>query len=528
MTTAVDPPFFDLILHPCSSFLSSTILRARWMLSRPLETKVLPKWMLIPVIRHLTMGDILLTLPLLLIFFAGYHSTFVIPQVIQGGNIASYAMFGVFLTANKSNNLFTLLLGIPFERLIGYHLLASLTCMVLSAFHVYVAFVYSVDGRRLDEESGDAAEAKESVISFFFEDGHNMAGSVLFLALSLLVIFSVVGKLRRLWFEIWLYSHIFLAIAVCVFSILHGIESIFFVLGWWGLDIVVRYIVMAGCKYRMKAKIQAIRPDVVQLTFDKKFAYNPGQFVQICIPQLSRVQFHPFSISSAPHEEQVTLHVRAIGVWSQKLVELAQKQGEVDIMVEGPYGQLRVDIDNEDRYKLALLVSGGIGVTHCQSVGKYLVNQQKLGREMHRIKFVWAVRNVDLVEDMPPLGGVNGRTEAQADTPRNDAAPDEESQYQRDKQVIETDVYCTPGNSISPASVPFLPFNVHSGRPDLDAILKTLEEVAILNGEYNVAVFGCGPSALMDQLQEACRRHSQSIIDCGGVNFDLHLETFEF
>jgi NAD(P)H-flavin reductase len=66
----------------------------------------------------------------------------------------------------------------------------------------------------------------------------------------------------------------------------------------------------------------------------------------------------------------VTLHIRGIGEWSAKLVKLAENQEEVDIMVEGPYGQLRVDIDNEDRYKVVLLVSGGIGVTHCQSVGK--------------------------------------------------------------------------------------------------------------------------------------------------------------
>lgn len=523
MSRAVDPPFFGLLLHPCSSFLTSTILRARWMLSRPLEIKVLPKWMLIPVIRHLTMGDILLTLPLLLIFFAGYHATFVIPQVRQSGHIASYAMFGVFLTANKSNNLFTLLFGIPFERLIGYHLLASLTCMVLSAFHVYAALIYTAD----------AAE-----ISFFFEDRHNTAGSILFLALFLLVTFSVVGKLRRLWFEIWLYSHIILAIAVCILSIFHGIGSILFVGGWWCLDIVVRYIVMAGCKYRMKAKIQAIRPDVVQITFDKKFAYNPGQFVQICIPQLSRVQFHPISISSAPHEDQVTLHIRGIGEWSAKLVKLAENQEEVDIMVEGPYGQLRVDIDNEDRYKVVLLVSGGIGVTHCQSVGKHLLNQHKLGREMQHIKFVWAVRNMEMVEDMPPIGRVNGRTDVKTDISRNDRTSDEnayeedayeEGQDQRGKQVIETDVYCTKGDSFAAAAsaAPLLPFNLHNGRPDMDAILKTLEEVATLNGEYNVAVFGCGPSALLDELQEACRRHSQSIIDCGGVNFDLHLETFE-
>jgi len=524
--STIDPPFFQLVQYPCSACLTSWLLRIRWMLARPLEIKILPKWVQLPFVSYLTMGDLLLAFPLLLIFLYSYNATFVAPKIKFSGTLASYAMFGVLLTANKSNNLLTLILGIPFERLIGYHMLAALTCLVLSGFHIHVAFVYSAN---TSLSNGD------SFGSFAFRDQHNVAGTLLFGTLALLVLSSVFGKIRRLWFEIWLYAHLFLVLCVFIFSVLHGVNKIFFFIAWWFLDVLIRYIVMAGCKYRTRATVQAIGSDVVQLTFDKQFEYNPGQFVQICIPQLSKVQFHPISISSAPHEEQMTLHVRGLGGWTLQLIELAKQQSEVTVMIEGPFGSLSVEIDNQVRYTMALLVSGGIGVTHCQSVGKHLVNQLKQGRNLHRLKFVWAVRDMNLVDGIPPLGGVNGNSKTQTEPPRSIVNTDpkgeilveEDEKFYRSDQVIQTDIYHTEGVAGDLVDSGERPYNLCYGRPDLDVIFKQIEGEAVLNGVSNVAVIGCGPASFMLALRAACRQHSQSVMDCGGVNFDLHLETFE-
>lgn len=188
------------------------------------------------------------------------------------------------------------------------------------------------------------------------------------------------------------------------------------------LDILVRYGVMAACRYRTKtARLRRIgqgsderssNEPAIEISFCKPqgFDYNPGQFVQIAIPALSIFEFRPISISSAPHEKMVTLHIRKLGDWTSKLVALVDGKEDgimtTDIWMEGPYGSLSVDLDDDKRYKTALFVSGGIGVTPCQSIGKSLLHQHRvLGRKLKNFRFVWAVRDPAMVKDIPPLGG---------------------------------------------------------------------------------------------------------------------------
>jgi NADPH oxidase len=330
---------------------------------------------------------------------------------------------------------------------------------------------------------------------------------------------------------VWLVLHIALAIGVIVFCVMHDVGSILFIALWWVIDLTVRYVVMAGCRYPTKATIRKIDPDVCELRFEKPpgFHYNAGQFVQIAVRDISAFQFHPISISSAPHEDYVTLHIRALGGWSGKLVELAEKQHagrsgandlrEVSIFLEGPYGSLTVDLDDHKRYKHVLLVCGGIGVTHCQSVGKALQYQaHEEGRKLNSMRLIWAVRDLNMVRDMPPL---------QDDMIQSDESNDDINHDDICKNISK-EVYCTRAGQ--PDSEDPLPSDVilRTHRPDLDQIFSEMKQEAIDNGEVNIAVFGCGPNALMDTLKECCRKHSQSVASCGGVFFDLHMEHFEF
>jgi NAD(P)H-flavin reductase len=57
----------------------------------------------------------------------------------------------------------------------------------------------------------------------------------------------------------------------------------------------------------------------------------------------------------------VTLHIRKAGNWTTAIFELAKKKSEVEMLLEGPYGNLSVDIMVDRKYKNILLISGGIG-----------------------------------------------------------------------------------------------------------------------------------------------------------------------
>lgn len=554
----LDTPLLHLMTAPCLPALQpllSILYKIRWLLGYPLSTRIFPKCIPMPSALDVTVGELVLMLPLVVVFIFGYEASEVKFDVENSGELATLCIAYTFLTANKSNSVFSFVFGIPFERMINLHALSSAFAIALGCLHTRVA--YKLHG-------GD------SLMTYLGEDGTNLTGSIGLGAMIGLFATSLVPKLRRILFNLWLIAHILLAIATLVGLYLHEAELLAFVGGWWLLDLVIRYGVQAGCKYKVKATLRRIgqtpqdNEPALEIKFRKPCDYNPGQFVQIALPKLSIWEFHPISISSAPHEEFMTLHVRKLGDWTSRLLDLADSAtGEVDIWMEGPYGNLSVDLDDDSKYKMALLVSGGIGVTPMQSIGKAILYQnQNEGRKLKYFKYVWAVRNLKIVQDIEPLGGEQDFSKKsswfrrQSDLIKMNLAPgssafslsntgeDSEAldrrpskasagsvtRVRRPPAVAQVDIYCTRGKSEDEESGGSdRKYNLYSGRPDLDAIFTEFKETAIGLGEQNVAVFGCGPQKLIDDLQRMCRIHSQPVIGCGeGVFFDLHVEHFDF
>ena len=86
------------------------------------------------------------------------------------------------------------------------------------------------------------------------------------------------------------------------------------------------------------------------------------RYLFVCFPGLSLWEWHPFSISSAPHEDKILVHIRPLGNWTDALGKLAEASagGDVSVVLEGPYGAPTFDIEG-DRYHDFVMVSGGIG-----------------------------------------------------------------------------------------------------------------------------------------------------------------------
>lgn len=562
--TILDAPFFRIILQPLLPLLRpvmAMIFAIRWQLSRPLQTRVFPSFcplIDVPLLRDLpflTCGQVMLALPLAIIVVGGYYFTFVAPDVDSSGEYASYAIYATFLTANKTNSVFAFLLGIPFERMIPYHNLASLITIALSCMHGYVAFAYggegddheddhdnsedhSGDDRRLD--SGDDSQygllgANPNLGKFLFDGDNNTTGSLLAITMLILVLSSIFPLFRRRFFDLWLWTHILAAICVVIFATMHEVTSILIVAGWWAIDVVTRYLVMATCLYPHKAKLQLIGDDIVKISFKKpaNFSYNGGQFVQIAIHDLGMLAFHPISISSAPHEDRVTLHVRGLGNWSKRLVDLAKQKDEVSVLLEGPYGSLSVDIDDASRYKMVLLVSGGIGVTHCSSVAKSVIHDFKMGRKLKQLRFVWAVRDLEMLDVLDPLEQVSSDFELGESTSelRTETMHEPSSSafagVATKNCLVETDIFLTKASPSTPVSLSD-GRNIFFGRPDLDHIIVDMKSQALKHKVTHVAVFGCGPKVLVDKLKDVCRKHSQAITEAQGVTFDVHEEIFDF
>ncbi|GAA5867119.1 hypothetical protein JCM8547_006245 [Rhodosporidiobolus lusitaniae] len=58
----------------------------------------------------------------------------------------------------------------------------------------------------------------------------------------------------------------------------------------------------------------------MELRFVKpSFKYKSGQWLFLCVPDVSKFQWHPFTISSAPDDGYVSVHIRQVGDWTVAL-----------------------------------------------------------------------------------------------------------------------------------------------------------------------------------------------------------------
>jgi len=271
------------------------------------------------------------------------------------------------------------------------------------------------------------------------------------------------------------------------------------------------------------------------------FKYSPGQWLFLQVPGVSKYQWHPFTITSAPEDPYVSVHVRQVGDWTYALGErigagpsvvasltkAAMKGTEKDgiapairgdfvevetsanplpsVRIDGPYGAPAEDVFKSE---IAVLVGAGIGVTPFASILKHIWYRQRKGAlgALRRVEFFWICR------DTPTFGWFQ------------DLLQEVES-AQTDPNFLRINIYLTQKISddmlwniaINDAGADYDPLTLLRtrtmyGRPDWKTIYGRLR-TAIELGNYlpshnsalrsRVATYFCGPSALGKAVQEA-------------------------
>lgn len=113
----------------------------------------------------------------------------------------------------------------------------------------------------------------------------------------------------------------------------------------------------------------SLMDDVLSLEFAKEGifefeSYKEGQYLFLQSPPVSRIQWHPFTISSAPEEKTVTVHIRVSneGSWTRELCAYISAMGPrgkpfFALDRQGPQGKLQGKIIGPDG-KVMLCVDG--------------------------------------------------------------------------------------------------------------------------------------------------------------------------
>lgn len=111
------------------------------------------------------------------------------------------------------------------------------------------------------------------------------------------------------------------------------------------------------------------RVTAVKFKRGRHFKFVPGDYVRIRIPEISRWQWHPFTLSAAPESDRLSVHVQSAGNWSAALNNIAnqphKERQQWKAYIDGPYA---APTSSFYRAPIAVLVAGGIGVTPFASV----------------------------------------------------------------------------------------------------------------------------------------------------------------
>lgn len=68
---------------------------------------------------------------------------------------------------------------------------------------------------------------------------------------------------------------------------------------------------------------------VLELQMKKRnFKMAPGQYVLIQCPSVSWLEWHPFTLTSAPQEDFFSVHIRVAGDWTEALYKAFGAEGQ--------------------------------------------------------------------------------------------------------------------------------------------------------------------------------------------------------
>ncbi|PIA34292.1 hypothetical protein AQUCO_03800110v1 [Aquilegia coerulea] len=202
----------------------------------------------------------------------------------------------------------------------------------------------------------------------------------------------------------WYSHHIF--ILVYILLVIHG--NFLYLIHKWYLKTTWMYLAVPVILYMLERIVRyfrsgyypvrilkvAIYPGNVltlQMSKPPNFKYKSGQYMFVQCPEVSPFEWHPFSITSSPGDDYLSIHIRQLGDWTQELKRvfaeaceppLAGKSGLLradettkkslpKLLIDGPYGAPAQDYRN---YDVLLLVGLGIGATPFISILKDLLN----------------------------------------------------------------------------------------------------------------------------------------------------------
>ncbi|NWS57255.1 NOX3 oxidase, partial [Chunga burmeisteri] len=271
-------------------------------------------------------------------------------------------------------------------------------------------------------------------------------------------------------------------------------------------------------------KVVAHSSGVLELHMKKRgFKMGPGQYIFLQCPSISQLEWHPFTLTSAPEEDFFSIHIRVIGDWTAALFKAfgAEEKAFKELWmlprlaVDGPYGSATTDVF---QYRVSVCIAAGIGVTPFASILKsiwYKCCNSNTTLVLQKVYFYWICRDPSAFEWFADL--LFHLETKMAEKGKNDFLSYhtfltgwDESQATHIALHYDDKMDVITG----------LRQKTSYGRPNWDNEFKQLAEN---HPSSSIGVFFCGPKTLSKSLQKTC--NSYSSVDPRGVQFHYHKES---
>ncbi|XP_072019827.1 LOW QUALITY PROTEIN: NADPH oxidase 5-like [Amphiura filiformis] len=170
-----------------------------------------------------------------------------------------------------------------------------------------------------------------------------ITGWALDLILVIMIICSMPFVRRSGHFQVFYWTH-FMYVFYVILLLLHGPR-------YW------KWIIAPGFIFALERLSQAIQSKRSQhgktyvkqvnllpsgvthlvLTRPPRFHFKPGDYIFLKIPEIAKYEWHPFTISSPPEEQEtIGLHIRSCGTWTNTLYQFFEEKtttGQLDNMI---------------------------------------------------------------------------------------------------------------------------------------------------------------------------------------------------
>ncbi|CAN6351941.1 unnamed protein product [Urochloa humidicola] len=374
------------------------------------------------------------------------------------------------------------------------------------------------------------------------------------------------NPLRRLsGFNMFWYSH-HLFVIVYIAFVVHGV--CLYINRTWYKQTTWMYLAIPVLLYAGERLLRALRShglttvriekvavypgNVIAIHMSKPhgFSYKSGQYIYVNCGEVSPFEWHPFTITSAPGDDYLSMHIRCRGDWTTSFRALfsqvcrppaAGQSGLLradltsttatttklpKLLIDGPYGAPAQDYRN---YDVLLLIGLGIGATPLISIVKDVLNHiSPTSHHTHappelfmtrRVYFYWCTREEGSFEWF--RGVMNEVAERDAGG-----------------EVVELHNHCTSVYEEGDARSALLVMlqALHHAKSGVDVVSGTrvrthfarpnwrdvFKRVACAHQGQRVGVFYCGDQKVTPEL----RRLSQDFSHKTTTKFVFHKENF--